>query len=509
MKTHLRKKTTTPAACLAGGIPILALGMLLSACGTPEPLGMFEGQTNVGDPEHAGVLQYEAGQGVYRITGGGENMWDSTDAFYYAWRQVEGDVTLTTDVALMGEGKNEHRKAGWMVRGSLEPDAAYADAVVHGNGLISLQYRETAGGPTQEVQASVQAPATMRLERTGDLFTLFVAQEGEAFQPVGSITVALPETVYAGLAVCAHEAKEQETAVFSNVGFDTLGVVASEERVLESSLEIVDIETGARRIVHRDRTHFEAPNWSRDGQTLLFNSEGRLYTVAVGGGEPQMLDTGFADRCNNDHGYSPDGTQLVISHNTEDQGSMIYLLPSSGGAPRLITEQGPSYWHGWSPDGKTLAYCARRNDDYDVYTISVEGGPETRLTDAPGLDDGPDYSPDGQFIYFNSIRTGQMKIWRMRADGSDPLQITPDDDYGDWFAHPSPDGQWLVFLSYDKTVEGHPPNKNVLLRLMPTSGGEPTVLATLFGGQGTINVPSWSPDSREVAFVSYRLVTSK
>ena len=152
MKTHLRKKTTTPTAYLVVGIPIMALGMLLSACGAPEPLGMFEGQTNVGDPEHAGVVQYEASQGVYRITGGGENMWDSTDAFYYAWRQVEGDVTLTTDVALMGEGENEHRKAGWMVRGSLEPDAAYADAVVHGNGLISLQYRETAGGPTQEVQ---------------------------------------------------------------------------------------------------------------------------------------------------------------------------------------------------------------------------------------------------------------------------------------------------------------------------------------------------------------------
>jgi Tol biopolymer transport system component len=168
----------------------------------------------------------------------------------------------------------------------------------------------------------------------------------------------------------------------------------------------------------------------------------------------------------------------------------------------------PSYWHGWSPDGKTLAYCGERNGEYDIYTIPTEGGEEKRLTTSPGLDDGPDYSPDGQTIYFNSVRTGTMQIWRMKADGSDQQQVTSD-QYNNWFPHPSPDGKWIVLLSYEKGVTGHPANKDVMLRMMPAGGGEIQVLAKLFGGQGTINVPSWSPDSRNVAFVSYRLVQPK
>ena len=229
--------------------------------------------------------------------------------------------------------------------------------------------------------------------------------------------------------------------------------------------------------------------------------------MPVDGGDPQMIDTGFANRCNNDHGFSPDGRELVISHSPEGGSSLIYILPAQGGEPRQVTALAPSYWHGWSPDGSTLVYCARRNNEYDVYAISTSGGEEVRLTTAPGLDDGPEYSPDGQTIFFNSVRTGQMKIWRMDPDGSNQMQVSPDDDYGDWFAHPSPDGRWIVFLSYDKSVEGHPPNKNVLLRIMPADGtAPPRRLATLFGGQGTINVPSWSPDSRHFAFVSYRLI---
>ncbi len=180
-------------------------------------------------------------------------------------------------------------------------------------------------------------------------------------------------------------------------------------------------------------------------------------------------------------------------------------MPISGGTPKRITRLGPSYWHGWSPDGKTLAYCAERNGNFDIYTIPADGGEETRLTTAKGLDDGPDYSPDGQFIYFNSERGGTMQIWRMRPDGTGQEQITAD-EYNNWFPHPSPDGKWIVFLSYEKAVQGHPENQDVTLRLMPAQGGKSEVLAKLFGGQGTINVPSWSPDSRKLAFVSYQSV---
>lgn len=280
----------------------------------------------------------------------------------------------------------------------------------------------------------------------------------------------------------------------------------SEELVIESSLEIINIETGERRVVYRARDHFEAPNWSRDGSFLVYNSGGQIYTIPVTGGEPRLLDTGFAVRCNNDHGISPDGNWLAISDGSQGGGSRIYIVPITGGEPRLVTDKTPSYWHGWSPDGKTLAYPARREGDYDIYAISVEGGEETRLTDAPGLDDGSDYTPDGQYIYFNSVRTGVHKIWRMRSDGSEQEQMTFNEEYADWFPHPSPDGRWVVFLSYNSSVEGHPANQDVVLRIMPLEGGEPRVLTSLFGGQGTINVPSWAPDGREFAFVSYRLV---
>jgi Tol biopolymer transport system component len=282
------------------------------------------------------------------------------------------------------------------------------------------------------------------------------------------------------------------------------------KRVLESNLETINIADGERKTVYRAREHFEAPNWSPDGNAFFFNSKGLIYTIPVEGGKLQLINTGEASKCNNDHGLSPDGKLLAVSsQHTPDSKSRIYVLPSAGGTPRLVTKQGPSYWHGWSPDGKTLAYCAERVGEFDIYSISVEGGPETRLTSAPGLDDGPEYSPDGKYIFFNSERSGLMKIWRMNADGSAQQQVTTDKEYADWFAHPSPDGKWLVFVSYDKSVKGHPANKDVVLRLMPINGGKPKVLTRLFGGQGTINVPSWSPDSKYVAFVSYRLMPAQ
>ena len=194
---------------------------------------------------------------------------------------------------------------------------------------------------------------------------------------------------------------------------------------------------------------------------------------------------------------------MISDQSQTDRKSRIYTLPIRGGTPKAVVETAPSYWHGWSPDGKTLAYCANRNGEYDVYTVSVNGGAETQLTTAMGLDDGPDYSPDGKFIYFNSDRTGRMHIWRMKADGSAQEQVTKD-EWNNWFAHPSPDGKWLVFLSYEPDVSGHPENKDVMLRLMSLADGKIDVLAKLFGGQGTINVPSWSPDSRKLAFVSYQ-----
>ncbi|MCV9942466.1 MULTISPECIES: hypothetical protein [unclassified Rhizobium] len=271
---------------------------------------------------------------------------------------------------------------------------------------------------------------------------------------------------------------------------------------MRSSVEIYNVRTGwAREVWQTDRL-VEAPNFSPDGSTLLLNGDGLLYRLPLDGGEVVKVDTGFAVNCNNDHGISPDGTEIVISDKTEFGKSAIYILPIEGGTPRLITQNLPSYWHGWSPDGRQLAYCGIRDDLFDIYTISVDGGTETRLTHGEGRNDGPDYSADGQWIYFNSSRTGLMQIWRIHPDGTSLHQVTSD-DYGNWFAHPSPSNDKVLILSYDPSVFDHPRDLDVRLRLMDMDGGNLKTLFELFGGQGTINVPCWSPDGEEFAYVRY------
>lgn len=483
----------------------LALMLALGGCVFTGDFGELLKRLDTVGTAASGRARYDVNTGEFLITGSGANVWGTEDAFQFLWAPLSGDMRVAATIRFPEPGGNPHRKAGWMLRASLEPDAPYVDAVVHGDGLIAMQYRRVDGGETEEVRAWSGAGNRIVLERTGDVFMVSAAGADGVLSPVGSVRLELPETVHAGLFVCSHDPERMETAEFTEVAAELVSPVPEAQRVVESTLEILDLESGRRSIVYRSQAHFEAPNWSRDGSYLLFNQQGRLYTIPVEGGSPVRLDTGFADRCNNDHGFSPDGQWLAISHSPENQ-SLIYILPATGGTPRLVTEKGPSYWHGWSPDGRMLAYCAERNGEYDIYVIPVEGGREIRLTDTPGLDDGPDYSPDGRWIYLNSERTGQMRIWRITPDGGQAEQVTWDDEYADWFPHPSPDGNRIVFLSYDRSVQGHPPNQEVVLRMLAAGEQQPTVIARLFGGQGTINVPSWSPDSRRFAFVSYRLV---
>ncbi|MGO7348870.1 TolB family protein [Rhizobium ruizarguesonis] len=271
---------------------------------------------------------------------------------------------------------------------------------------------------------------------------------------------------------------------------------------MRSSVEIYNVGTGRAREVWQTDRLVEAPNFSPDGSYLLLNGDGLLYRLPLDGGEVVKVDTGFAVNCNNDHGISPDGTEIVISDKTEFGKSAIYILPIEGGTPRLITQNLPSYWHGWSPDGRQLAYCGIRDDLFDIYTISVDGGAETRLTHGEGRNDGPDYSADGQWIYFNSSRTGLMQIWRIHPDGTGLEQVTSDNQ-GNWFAHRSPTNDKVLILSYDPSVFDHPRDLDVRLRLMDMDGGNLKTLFELFGGQGTINVPCWSPDGKEFAYVRY------
>ncbi len=510
-KQSCRTKTLKIVSRSLIGVAALALAASLMTTtrsrvvGQTQTFGEFEAQTDVGQTL-PGSAQFDLATREYRIAGGGENMWESTDAFHYVWRRASGDMALTADVELVGAGGVEHRKAGWVVRQSLDPDSPYVSAVVHGDGLTSMQFREMKGGTTKEVRSELVRPLALRLERHGDTFTLSAAMDGKPFQVAGSTNITLKDPVYVGLAVCSHDVKALESATFRSVNLEGDQFYGDQiNKRMESHLEIVSVDGKQRHAVYKAEKRFEAPNWSRDGKFLLFNQDGKLYTIPANGGTPKVLDTGSAVHCNNDHGFSPDGKWLAISHSPQDQ-SLVYVLPAAGGEPREVVSKGPAYWHGWSPDGKTLAYVAERDGNFDIYSIPVEGGAEKRLTEADGLDDGPDYSPDGKYIYFNSERTGLMQIWRMRADGGGAEQIT-NDGHADWFPHPSPDGKWLVFVSFDRNVKTHPPNKDVALRVLELRNGEPVgepqVLVRLFGGQGTINVPSWSPDSKSLAFVSY------
>jgi len=339
-------------------------------------------------------------------------------------------------------------------------------------------------------------------------------------QVVGSTKMySMQDSVYVGLFISSHDPDKMEEAKMWNVRIDkpvnnkyypnpNIKVKAFQGE-LGSRMETMNVFDGERKVILESKGRFEAPNWMPDGKKLLFNENGSIYTIPVDGGKSEKINTGTLDKINNDHGISFNGKMLAISCQAPDlpgRESAVYVLPLSGGNPKLVTGQTPSYWHGWAPNGKDVAIVAQRNGlkIYNLYKVSITNGAETALTNnTEGHVDGPEYSPDGKYIYYNANPTGTMQIWRMKPDGSGREQLTFDERHN-WFPHISPDGKWIVYISFPNDIEpnGHPSYKNVTLNLMPTSGGAPRVIAYLYGGQGTINVNSWSPDSKHIAFVS-------
>ena len=488
-------------------IVLWALFLSLSMQGQ-EMFEQFSGQ-DIGKPDIKGSHKFDKKMQKFLLEGAGYNIWFDRDEFYFLSQEVEGDFILSANLNFLGEGVNAHRKIGLMIRNSKEENAVYMDGAIHGDGLTSLQYREKQGGETLEKSTEVRAPGFIQVERKGNEFFFRLSKDGQPLHEVGRVTLEMSDSVLAGMFISSHDEEVKEKAQFWNVRLVKPAAegVSGYQNLSPSRLEILDVETGLRKVIFETDEHIEAPNWSRNGKFLIYNSGGRLYRFSLKNGKREVINTDGVVNNNNDHGISFDGETLAISSGTEVDGktkSIIYTVPIEGGIPKRITPQGPSYWHGWSPDGLWLTYCAERGGNYDVYKIPSQGGQEIRLTEAEGLDDGPEYTPDGNYIYFNSTRTGTMQIWRMNPDGSEEEQVTFD-EYNDWFAHISPDGSRFIMISYPPEVpaNSHPHNKRVMLRLVPVNSENIKTVAFVYGGQGTLNVPSWSPDSKKVAFVSY------
>ncbi len=512
---------------MKGTFLFVSLALAALACASPNggPLGDFEAHGDVGSPKIAGYATWNAASQVYTLSAGGVNIWGKRDEFQFAYRRLKGDFIVQARVAFVGTGVDPHRKAGIMARTSIADfDSAYVDGVIHGDGLTSLQYRKAKGEDTAQFEmAPAKGADVIQLERRGNTFIFSAARFGEPFEvqeykDAGNV----PEEAYVGLFLSSHNPDVKETAIFRDVrvikpvkaGFQPY------RDYIGSRLETLDVTNGHRSLLYSSRVPFEAPNWLPDGSALIYNASGndpatrgRLWKFDLVTRTPTLIDTGFAIRNNNDHVLSFDGAQLAISdQSTEGGQSTIFTMPTRGGVPRRITPLTPSYMHGWTPDAKWLLYTGGRkpkgsnDNEYDIYKIASDGsGKEINLTNSPGLDDGPEVSPDGKWVYFNSVRSGQMQIWRMTPDGRNQERVTNDHRFNDWFPHFSPDGRWIVIISYGLDIQptDHPYYKHCYLRIMPTDGSTPPkVIAYVYGGQGTINVPSWSPDGTHVAFVS-------
>jgi Tol biopolymer transport system component len=488
-----------PTLCCA-----FAVGVVVPARGADQaaPVGVFDQHGDIGGAGLPGSSVFDRDSQEYLLSASGTNMWGDHDEFQFAWRKVKGDFIIQAFTQFLGEGIDPHRKMGLIVRASLDPRSPHVNACRHGSGLTSLQFRTADGAPTGEIRLKIGGPDVLQLERSGKKFTMSAAHFGDTYSTQDFDAIDLPDEVFVGIYICAHNNSVLERGVFRNV---RLIRPASRDFVpyrdyIGSDIELLDVETGFRKTVCRAEDSLQAPNWTPDGKRLVYNHNGRIYSFDLAKRESTPIDTGSQVHCNNDHALSSDGRMLGISSGST---SMVYTLPIKGGAPRRITPAGPSYLHGWSPDGKFLLFTGARNGAFDIYRVPASGGAEERLTTAKGLNDGSEYTPDSRAIFFNSDRTGKMQVWRMNADGSGQTQVT-DDEFNNWFPHISPDGKTIVFISFPPEIrsDDHPFYKRVYLRRMPVDGGKPTVVGYVYGGQGSINVNSWSPDNRMIAFVS-------
>jgi TolB protein len=475
-------------------------------------LGVFEESNDIGKCNIKGSAIYNPATQEYTMSGSGDNMWFGKDAFHYLYKKMKGDFILQFEFQFTTPVKVPHRKVGWMVRNDTTFNSPHINGTIHNDGLTSIQYRLAKGATTLELKMkNLEHNNVIQLERRGNRYIFSAAIKGEDFKTIEWVDSAkvINDNALVGMFICSHDNTDLQTAVIRNVRI-TVPAKADHKPYKDyigSNLEIMDIESGNRQIIYTAPNSIQAPNWTVDGKSLIYNSEGKLYNFNLKTAQPTQIDSKFAIKNNNDHVLSFDGKMLGISNGSEnkDRLSQVFLMPAKGGTPKMITEKAPSYFHGFSPDGKNMLFTGGREekDNFEIYSINIKTKVETRLTNSPGLDDGSEYSPDGKYIYFNSVRSGKMQVWRMKPDGSNPERIT-NDEMNNWFPHISPNGKYIVYIAFGNDVlpGDHPFYRHVSIRLMNLETRKVKILAHLYGGQGTINVPSWSPDSKKIAFVS-------
>ena len=475
---------------------------------TAGDLGIFENEVIIGDSDFPGEMEYNQELQEYSFSFSEGQTSDGSNPYHYLYKSMQGDFILRAHLSFE-DGEGSGSTAGWIIRNNLSSQSAEVIAKVNSLGEASLDSR------TMDSLKSVDAPLAkvnvVQMERRGNVYYFSSAKFGEPFSTVKIENENLRNEVFAGLFFDPGENGAGGKLVVNNVRIIKPAGPDFEQyqEYLGSNLEILNIDTGKRKILYNSAHSIQAPNWVNKDKDLVYNSNGYLYRYDLKSEKVEQIETGFATNNNNDHVFSFDESILGISHhNQEDDGaSSLYIMDPAGDTlPQKITKDGvgASYLHGISPDNKTLLFTGERKGKMDIYIIDIDNKKETQLTDTEYLDDGSEFSPDGKYIYFNSNRKGKMHLWRMKPDGSEQEQLTFDPNHNDWFPHVSPDGKWIAFISFPPEIDSgdHPFYQRCLIRLMPVDGGEPKVIAYIYGGQGSINVPSWSSDSKHIAFVT-------
>jgi TolB protein len=498
----------------------LAAWAWLQAGERASSLGVFEGQSDVGTVTPAGTASFNPATGIYTLSAAGANTWYHVDNFHYLWKKASGDMALTAEVAFPAHtykhDPSPHRKGILMFRQTLAAGGEYAGAAWHGSGMMALQFRRERGANSQDVELNIDAPRTVRIEKRGDTFTMFLSRQGEPLQQVGaSVALHLEEPFYVGLGAVSHDVNTTDKLEFSHVSLQPLPPVASTSKLsLYSTVQTISVNDQFRRamVVRSVRGYVQSANWAPDGKAIYVHEDGRIeklpYLDPPAGGPPQPLDTGNLVGCSGNFGLSPDGKLLAVScaATQGDQHDVYVLAAAGGGTPRRVTSGATSsYFHAWAPDSRTIAFTRGSAGKADIFTISVAGGTEIRLTNDT-INDGPDYSPDGRFIYFDSWRSGGLQIWRMQPDGAEPEQMTDDENLNS-SPHVSPDGKAVAFLS-ERSRQASNDSTDIgdtSLKVIAAADGLIRTVASFQGNRGSFSMYGWG-DASHVAFVSYQML---